>query len=84
MASILKTAGKRNMRGSDWPVCLNRGKAFSLGSDQHWPLGEEDSSYARIGSKAWMAFYQTALLLNLDQIQIEDIFCNNAVALFGN
>jgi len=30
-----------------------------------------------------MAFYQAALLLNLDQTQIEDIFYNNAANLFG-
>lgn len=83
MASILKTAGKRTMWGSDWPICLNRGKALSLGSDQHWLLGEENSSFARIASESLLAFYQTALILNLDQTQIDDIFYNNAMALFG-
>jgi hypothetical protein len=30
-----------------------------------------------------MAFYQTALLLDLDQTQVNDIFYNNAAKLFG-
>lgn len=82
IASIMKTAGKRTMWGSDWPICMNRGKAFSLGNDQHWLTGSENSSYARIASEALLAFYQTALLMNLDQTQIEDIFYKNAVSLF--
>lgn len=80
MASILKTAGKRTMWGSDWPVCMNRGRAISLIDDQHWLLND---SYALIAAEALFAFYQTSLLMDLDVTQLEDIFCNNAETLFG-
>lgn len=80
MAAILKTAGKRTMWGSDWPICRNRGKVISLGKDQHWIL---DDSYAQIAAENLFGFYQAALLLDLDQTQIDDIFCNNAAALFA-
>lgn len=36
-----------------------------------------------ISAENLMAFYQTALLLDPDTTQIEDIFCNNAENLFG-
>ena len=82
MASILKTAGKRVMWGSDWPICMNRGKAISLKDDQQWLLGDEQSDYARVAAESIFAFYQTALLMDLDQTQVEDIFYHNALALF--
>ena len=78
MASIMKTAGKRIMWGSDWPICMNRGKAISLCDGQHWIMGDENASYARVAAESLFAFYQTALLMNLDQTQIEDIFYKNA------
>ena len=68
------------MWGSDWPICRNRGKVISLGKDQHWIL---DDSYAQIAAENLLGFYQAALLLDLDQTQIDDIFCNNAAALFA-
>ena len=80
MAAILKTAGKRTMWGSDWPVCLNRGRPISLVDDQHWLLGDQ---YAYVGAENLFAFYQTALLLSLDATQVEDIFYNNANRLFS-
>ena len=80
MASILKTAGKRTMWGSDWPVCLNRGRVVSLVDDQQWLL---DDNYAYVGAENLFAFYQAALLLALDATQVEDIFYNNACRLFS-
>ena len=82
MAAIAKSAAKRIMWGTDWPICMNRGKVISLCDGQHWLLGDEDSSYARVAAESLFAFYQTALLMNLDQTQIEDIFHNNAQTLF--
>lgn len=79
MASVLKTAGKRTMWGSDWPICLNRGRPISLVDDQLWLLNENG---ALIASEALFAFYQASLLLELDTSQLEDIFLNNAMALF--
>lgn len=80
MAAVIKTAGKRTMWGSDWPICRNRGKVISLEENQHWIL---DDSHALIAAENLFGFYQAALVLDLDQTQIEDIFFGNASALFA-
>lgn len=85
MACIMKNAGKRTLWGSDYPICFNRGRAVSLGDWQTWLSGPECDHLDRgyVAGENLMAFYQAALLLNLDQTQIEDIFYNNAMNLFG-
>ena len=82
MACIMKNAGKRTMWGSDWPICMLRGRAVSLGVGQNW-LTDLPGEKPHIAAENLFAIYQTALLLNLDQTQIEDLFCNNARRLFG-
>lgn len=85
MACIMKNAGKRTLWGSDYPICFNRGRAVSLGDWQTWLSGPEcvhlDRGY--VAGENLMAFYQAALILDLDQTQVEDIFFNNAMGLFG-
>ena len=85
MACIMKNAGKRTLWGSDYPICFNRGRAISLGDWQTWLSGPEYSHLERgyVAAENFMAFYQAALLLDLDQTQVEDIFYNNAMCLFG-
>ncbi len=85
MASIMKNAGKRTLWGSDYPICFNRGRAVSLGDWQTWLGGPECAHLDRgyVAGENLMAFYQAALLLDLDQTQIEDIFYNNAMRMFG-
>lgn len=84
IASIMKNAGKRTMWGTDWPICLKRGRAISFVDDQQWITEAEGtkSGYALLAAESLLAFYQTAILLNLDQTQINDIFYNNAAFLF--
>lgn len=93
-ATIMRTAGKKVMWGSDYPVCKYRGRSLSLGDGFLWLTG---ATYAAIepilegqGLKpclytlqALLALKQTATLLNLDRTQIEDIFYNNAMNLYG-
>lgn len=81
IACILKNAGKRTMWGSDYPVCMNRGRAVSLATGQNW-LMEMGDKATRIVAENLLALHQTSDLLNLDQTQIQDIFYNNAVELF--
>lgn len=85
MSSIMQCAGKRVMWGTDWPICLHRGRAVSIGTSQQWftekPI--ERTPYALLATESLLAFHQTASLMNLDQTQVEDIFYNNAVSLFG-
>lgn len=85
MACILKNAGTRTMWGSDYPICMHRGRAVSVGSDATWLTGEryDGPPRALVGAENLMALYQTALLLNLDQTQLEDIFFRNAARCFG-
>ncbi len=85
MAAIMHSAGKRIMWGTDWPICLHRGRAVSMGKGQMWFSEKEgeETSYALLAAESLHAFHQTASLMNLDQTQVEDIFYNNAVSLFG-
>lgn len=85
MATILHSAGKRVMWGTDWPICLHRGRAVSMGKGQMWFTESEgeQTSYALLAAESFWAFHQTAYLMNLDQTQVDDIFYNNAVRLFG-
>ena len=84
-ACILKNAGKRVLWGSDYNCNLLKGRAVSVGMGQWWLNGDAygGPERATVAAENLMAFYQTALLLNLDQTQIEDIFYNNASQLFG-
>jgi len=85
MACILKNAGKRTLWGSDYPCTKVRGRAVSVGSWQSWLTGEGFAGPPRalLPAENLLAFYHAALLLDLDQTQIDDIFCHNAEALFG-
>ena len=84
MACILKNAGKRTIWGSDYPCTICRGRAVSIGKWQNWLTDDtyKGPERALLPAENLMAFYQTALLLNLDQTQINDIFYNNAEFLF--
>lgn len=84
MACIMKNAGKRTMWGSDYPVCLHRGRPISVSTGTNWLIGDGFASLDRalVGAENLMALYQAALLLNLDQPQIDAIFYDNAAALF--
>ena len=84
MASIQKNMAKRVMWGTDWPICLKRGRAVSMADNQQWfsEAHNEKTGYALLASESVLAFYQTAILLDLDQTQVDDIFYNNAAGLF--
>lgn len=82
MACILKNAGKQTLWGSDYPICMLRGWAVSLGVGQNW-LTDLPGEKPHIAAENLFAFYQAALVLKLDQTQINDLFRNNARRLFG-
>ena len=85
MAAFMHSAGKRIVWGTDWPICLNRGRAVSMGQGQMWftETEAEKTSYALLAAESLLAFHQTAYLMNLDQTQVDDIFYHNAVRLFN-
>lgn len=87
-ACILKTAAKRVVWGSDYPMPMRRGRAISIAASSHWLCDEW--YFAKMGISACafaleelMALRQACVLLELDRTQIEDIFYNNALTLFG-
>lgn len=84
IACILKNAGKRSMWGSDYPVCMHRGRAVSLGMGNQWLLGDDFAKLDRafIATENLMAFWRAARVLDLDKTQIEDLFFKNACSLF--
>lgn len=86
MACILKNAGKRTMWGSDYPVCMNRGRAISLGTGQKWLIGDKfkELNMAFVATENLMAFWQASRLLDLDRSQINDLFYENASRLFSS
>ena len=85
MSAIMHSAGKRIMWGTDWPICLNRGRAVSMADSQLWVTEKPDepTGFALLAAESLHAFHQTAILMGLDQTQIEDIFYHNAVTLFS-
>lgn len=90
MAScIMQTAGKRVMWGSDYPICMHRGRVISLNTGFTWltneaiaELREHGLPACSVAAENLLAFRQACILLSLDATQIEDIFYNNAMRLF--
>jgi len=86
-ACIAHTAGERILWGSDYPICMHKGKAFSLDDSFYWLTGKPlealgmESGY--LAGENLLAFYLSAKLLDLDQTQIDRIFYNNAMTLLA-
>ena len=88
---IRKTGTQRCMWGSDYPVCMDRGKAISMGDSFYW-INKHDlanfqskttmSSYL-VGLENLMAVRQACILSDLGSKEVEDIFYNNAKHLFS-
>jgi len=90
--AIIKAVGhKRVMWGSDYPVTMMRGKCVSVGSEFLWLYKEQLSNCASktnfnahlIGVENLMAMRTACKMLELTREQVEDIFYNNAMELFG-
>lgn len=88
-ACIMKTAAKRVMWGSDYPICMHRGRAISWHTESLWLIDGLVSELRQTGQGACLlagenllAVRQACNLLELDRTQVEDIFYNNAVRLF--
>lgn len=83
LACLLKTNCKRVVWGSDYPICMHRGRAITLAGSQTWLDSDAFSSLPRtyIAVENLQALYEAALLMNLDQTQVDDIFYHNALRL---
>lgn len=92
MLQLLKKVGvKRCMWGTDYPIAMLAGKAISLADRFYW-IGEKDlASFASettmhswlIATETLMAHRQACQLLDLSRADVEDLFYNNAAALFS-
>ncbi len=92
MIQILKKIGvKRCMWGTDHPISMQAGKAISLADTFYW-IGERElagfsSATAlhswHVGTENLMAVRQACMLADLSKSDVEDLFWNNAVALFS-
>ena len=83
-ACIRATGGKRVLWGSDYPVCMHRGRAISWGTGYLWLLDEmvEEENACVLALENLLATRLACSLLDLDATQVQDIFYNNAAELF--
>jgi glutamate-1-semialdehyde 2,1-aminomutase len=83
-ACIMATGGKRVLWGSDYPICMHRGRAVSWGLGQLWLVDDmvEDNDGCLLAAENLLATRQACNLLDLDATQVQDLFYNNAARLF--
>ena len=84
-ACIRATEGKRVLWGSDYPICMHRGRALSWGLGQLWMIDElvpQDDMGCLLAVENLLATERACLLEDLDAAQVQDIFYNNARELF--
>ena len=91
MLQILKKIGvSRCMWGTDYPISMFAGKAISLGDTFYWIGEKELQSFSsattlhswHVGTESLMAIRQACTLADLTPTDVEDLFYNNAAALF--
>jgi len=85
MACIKASGAKRVMWGTDYPICMFRGKPVSLGKGFYWMPAEaypEGTSPALLITESLLALRQAALLLDLDKTDLDRIFYGNAAKVF--
>ena len=88
----IKRAGVKNILwGSDYPICLTRGKAISLSDGFYWiqkkdleKMSPNHTLHSNlIIAENLLAVRQACDMLDLACSDVEDIFYNNACRLFG-
>jgi len=92
ISSILKEFGTRRvMWGSDFPVCEVRGRAVTVGDGfiwAQWNTVKWDGPHifgnpVLVGLESLRATRDAADYFGLNRRDLDDIFCNNALRLFG-
>lgn len=83
-ACLQETGGKRVLWGSDYPICMHRGRAISWGLGQLWMVDEltAETGGCLLAAENLLATARACDLVGLDATQIQDIFYNNACRLF--
>ena len=88
---IRKCGHKRVFWGSDYPVSMFRGKCISIGPSFLWLYKQQLEQCASktnfsaflVGIENLLAVRSACKMLDLSKQQVEDIFYNNAMELFG-
>lgn len=89
MHEVIRQAGVDHvMWGSDYPIDRMHGRTVNCGDSFTWlyndaALEERGFVSNAVGLESLFAFYQASLMLDLTKADIENIFYNNAVRLFG-
>lgn len=86
MFEVIRQAGADHvMWGTDYPLAQLRSRPFSSGSGSFWlgKAGNPSMPCALMGLESMFAFYQAVQMLDLSKQDVEDIFYNNAVRIFG-
>lgn len=92
MLQIIKKIGvSRCLWGSDYLVCRGRGKAISLADSFYWIYQNDLDNFSfKTTLHYWLialenlyAVRQAAILADLSRSEVEDIFYNNAMRLWG-
>ena len=83
-ACLQEIGGKRVLWGSDYPICMHRGRAISWGLGQLWMVDEltAETGGCLLAAENLLATARACDLVGLDATQIQDIFYNNACRLF--
>lgn len=83
---VIRQAGADHvMWGTDYPLAQLRRRPFSSGGGSFWlgKAGNPSMPCALTGLESLFAFYQAALISDLSRKDVENIFYNNAVRVFG-
>ena len=84
---IRQSGADHVMWGTDFPLAAVPTVPFCFADRSVWlrrdSAGLEGKPIAMLGLESLFAFYQASLMLDLTKEQIQDIFYNNAVSIFG-
>lgn len=88
MFEVIRQSGVDHvMWGTDFPIGLDSSVPFCFADRSVWlrrdQTGLEGKPIAICGVESLFAFYQASLMLDLTKEEIQDIFYNNAVSIFG-
>ncbi len=84
---IRQSGADHVMWGTDYPMAVRPCIPFCFADRSYWlsrdHAGLEGKPIGLLGLESLFAFYQASLMLDLTKEEIQDIFYNNAVSIFG-
>ena len=88
MFEVIRQSGVDHvMWGTDYPIAVRPCIPFCFADVSSWltrdQAGLEGKPIGLLGLESLFAFYQASLMLDLTKQEIEDIFYNNAINIFG-